>query len=79
MSGFTSNVTQIMATTYVATSAGPIAFGALSNTYGPMQACQMMYLMAGSGDNNPEITTFLASMGICSYTNSGNTTGNTFF
>ena len=66
-----------MATTYVATSAGPIAFGALSNTYGPMQACQMMYLMAGSGDNNPEITTFLDSMGICSYTNSGNTTGNT--
>ena len=53
MSGFTSNITQIMATTYVATSAGPIAFGALTNTYGVMQVCQFMYLMAGSSDGNP--------------------------
>ena len=76
MSGFTSNITQIMATTYVATSAGPIAFGALTNTYGAMQVCQFMYLMAGSADNNPELVTFLDSMSICSYTNSGNTTAN---
>jgi len=77
MSGFTSNVTQIMATTYVATSAGPIAFGALTNTYGVMQVCQCMYLMAGSSDNNPEMVAFLDSLSICSYTNSGNTTANT--
>ena len=77
MSGFTSNVTQIMATTYVATSAGPIAFGALANTYGVMQACQFMYLMAGSSDGNPELSQFLDSLSICSYTNSGNTTSNT--
>jgi hypothetical protein len=77
MSGFTSNVTQIMATTYVATSAGPIAFGALTNTYGVMQVCQFMYLMAGSTDGNSELSTFLDSMSICSYTSSGNTTSNT--
>ena len=77
MSGFTSNVTQIMATTYVATSAGPIAFGALTNTYGVMQVCQFMYLMAGSSDGNSEMSTFLDSLSICSYTNSGNTTSNT--
>lgn len=77
MSGFTSNITQIMATTYVATSAGPIAFGALTNTYGMMQTCQFMYLMAGSSDGNPEMVTFLDSLSICSYSNSGNTTANT--
>ena len=76
MSGFTSNVTQILATTYVATSSGPIAFGALSNTYGLMQTCQFMYFMAGSSDNNPELVTFLDSMSICTYTNTGNTTAN---
>lgn len=76
MSGFTSNVTQIMATTYVATSAGPIAFGALTNTYGVMQVCQFMYLMSGNSDNNPEMTTFLDSLSICSYSNTGNSSAN---
>ncbi len=52
MSGFTSNITQVMATVYVSTSSGPIAFGALSSTYGVMQVCQFMYLMQGSTDGN---------------------------
>ena len=77
MSGFTSNVTQIMASTYVATSAGPIAFGALTNTYGVMQVCQMMNMMAGSADNNPEMTQFLDSMQICSYVNTNSTSNQT--
>ena len=76
MSGFTSNVTQIMATTYVATSSGPIAFGALTNTYGVMQTCQFMYFMAGDSDGNPEMSTFLDSLSICAYSNAGNTTSN---
>ena len=66
-----------MANTYVATSAGPIAFGALTNTYSVMQVCQFMFFMAGSSDNNPELTTFLDSMAICSYSSTGNTTSNT--
>ena len=53
MSGFTSNITQVMATVYVSTSAGPIAFGALSNTYGMMQVCQFMYFLQGSCGDNP--------------------------
>lgn len=53
MSGFTSNITQIVGTVYVATSAGPIAFGALTSTYGPMQFCQFMYLLGGSSGDNP--------------------------
>lgn len=52
MSGFTSNITEIMATVYVSTSAGPIAFGALTNTYGLMQSCQMMYMMRSASDGN---------------------------
>jgi len=52
MSGFTSNITQIVGTVYVSTSAGPIAFGALTSTYGPMQFCQFMYLLQGSTGGN---------------------------
>lgn len=59
MSGFTSNVTEIMATVYVSTSAGPIAFGALSNTYGLMQACQFMFMMRSASDGNEEVASFL--------------------
>lgn len=76
MSGFTSNVTEIMATVYVGTSAGPIAFGALSSTYGVMQVCQFMYLMQGSTSGNEELSTFLDSLSVVSYT-SGNNNGNT--
>ena len=52
MSGFTSNITEVMATVYVSTSVGPIAFGALSNTYGIMYVCQFMYFLQGSCGNN---------------------------
>jgi hypothetical protein len=69
MSGFTSNITQIMGTVYVATSSGPIAFGALSSTYGVMQVCQFMYFMQGSTAGNQELNTFLNSLGVVSYTN----------
>lgn len=41
-----------MAMVYVTTSTGPIAFGALSSTYGLMQLCQVLYIMQGTtGDN----------------------------
>jgi len=53
MSGFTSNITDIVATVYVATSAGPIAFGALQSTYGVMSFCQSIYLLQGTAANNP--------------------------
>lgn len=69
MSGFTSNITEIMATVYVSTSAGPIAFGALSSTYGIMQVCQFMYLMQGSTGGNPELNSFLESLSAVSYSN----------
>lgn len=52
MSGFTSNITKIMAIVYVSTSSGPIAFGAIGSTYGPMQSCQFMYLLQGSTGGN---------------------------
>lgn len=52
MSGFTSNITRIMAIVYVSTSSGPIAFGAIGSTYGPMQSCQFMYLLQGSTGGN---------------------------
>jgi hypothetical protein len=77
MSGFTSNVTEIMATVYVSTSAGPIAFGALTSTYGVMQVCQFMYLMQGSSDGNEELNTFLNSLSIVSYTSSGSSNTST--
>lgn len=52
MSGFTSNITQVVATVYVATSSGPMAFGAMQSTYGVMQFCQMMNMLQGSTDDN---------------------------
>ena len=77
MSGFTSNITQIMGTVYVSTSAGPIAFGALSSTYGVMQVCQFMYLLQGSSGGNQELNNFLNSLSVVSYTsNPGNDLGN---
>ena len=48
-----------MATVYVSTSAGPIAFGALGNTYGLMQACQFMFMMKNVSDGNAEVANFL--------------------
>jgi hypothetical protein len=72
MSGFTSNITQIVGTVYVATSAGPIGFGALSSTYGVMQSCQMMYLLQGSSNGNPEINNFLNSLSVVAYTQNPN-------
>jgi hypothetical protein len=70
MSGFTSNITKIMSIVYVSTSAGPIAFGAIGSTYGPMQFCQFMYLLQGSSGGNDEINNFLNSLSAVSYTTS---------
>jgi hypothetical protein len=53
MSGFTSNVTQIMSTVYVATSAGPIACGAMSSTYGVVGFGQALFILQGASNNNP--------------------------
>ena len=75
MSGWTSNVTEIMATTMVATSALPIAFG-ISSSSALTSLCQTMYFMAGSTDGNPEMSQFLDSMSMCSYTNPGNSSSN---
>jgi len=61
-----------MATVYVSTSAGPIAFGALSNTYGMMQVCQFMYFLQGSCGENPELTIFLNSLSMVSYSRNPN-------
>ena len=73
MSGFTSNITKIMSIVYVSTSAGPIAFGAIGSTYGPMQFCQFMYLLQGSTGGNEEVSNFLNSMSSVSYTTNGGT------
>ena len=63
-----------MATVYVSTSAGPIAFGALSSTYGVMQVCQFMYLMQGSTDGNEELNHFLDSLSAVAYTTNSSST-----
>lgn len=73
MSGFTSNITKIMAIVYVSTSSGPIAFGAIGSTYGPMQFCQFMYLLQGSSGGNDEMNNFLNSLSAVSYTTSSGT------
>jgi len=52
MSGFTSNITQIMSTVYVATSSGPIAFGAIGSTYGVMGFGQALYMLQNAANNN---------------------------
>jgi hypothetical protein len=76
MSGFTSNITRIMAIVYVSTSSGPIAFGAIGSTYGPMQFCQFMYLLQGSSGGNEEVNNFLNSLSAVSYTSSSGTNSN---
>jgi hypothetical protein len=76
MSGFTSNITMIMAIVYVSTSAGPIAFGAVGSTYGPMQFCQFMYLIQGSSGGNEEVSNFLNSLSAVSYTSNSGTNDN---
>ena len=73
MSGFTSNITKIMAIAYVSTSSLPIAFGAIGSTYTPMQFCQVLYLLQGSSGGNEEVTTFLNSLSAVSYTDSSGT------
>jgi hypothetical protein len=73
MSGFTSNITKIMSIVYVTTSSGPIAFGAIGSTYGPMQFCQFMYLLQGSSGGNDEMSNFLNSLSSVSYTSSQGT------
>lgn len=69
MSGFTSNITSIMSTVYVATSSGPIAFGAIGSTYGVMGFGQALYLLQGSTNNNPEMNQFLGSLSAVCYVN----------
>jgi hypothetical protein len=73
MSGFTSNVTKIMAIVYVSTSALPIGFGAIGSTYGPMQFCQILYLLQGSSGGNEEVNNFLNSLSAVSYTDNSGT------
>lgn len=72
MSGFTSNITQIMSTVYVATSAGPIAFGAIGSTYGVMGFGQALYLLQNSTNNNSEMNHFLSSLSSICYINNPN-------
>ena len=65
-----------MAIVYVSTSSGPIAFGAIGSTYGPMQFCQFMYLLQGSSGGNEEVNHFLNSLSAVSYTTNSGTNDN---
>jgi hypothetical protein len=71
MSGFTSNITQTMATIYMGTSVGPVAFGEMSSTYFNLEFTQFMLFHPSGG--NPEMTQFLNSLQTMSLTSGGTT------
>lgn len=74
MSGFTSNITEVMAKIYMGTSVGPVAFGEMTTTYFNLEFTQLMLFHPTGG--NPEMTEFLNSLQTMSLTNGGTTVTN---
>lgn len=62
MSGFTSNFTEYTTAIYIGTSAGPVVFGEMTNTYFNIEFCQFILFHATASGNNPEVEEFLDSL-----------------
>lgn len=53
MSGFTSNITEVMAGIYLGTSAGPCVFGEMGTTYFNIEFTQFILFHANASGGNP--------------------------
>ena len=70
MSGYTSNITQYTSAVYLATSAGPAAFGEMATTYFNIELCQFMFFHQGVTQDNPEVSSFIESLNFMSMSSS---------
>jgi hypothetical protein len=64
-----------MATIYLSTSVGPVAFGEMTTTYFNIEFTQFMYFHEGASGGNKEMEVFLDSLQTMSLTNGGTSTG----